>query len=120
MKFADGLTYVIESGKWGKRYDASGKRSSISAADLDEEGRKKLAQIPDEGPLVSFAEAIKTRKAAGGHAKAAHRGITMCHLANIAIRLGRKLRWDPLKEQCVGDEAANALVDIPMRAPWHL
>ena len=42
------------------------------------------------------------------------------HLANIAIRVGRKIRFDPVAEQIIGDEAANRLVDQPMREPWHL
>jgi len=37
-----------------------------------------------------------------------HRSMTVCHLANIAIRLGRKLKWDPKSEQIVGDPQANA------------
>ena len=36
-----------------------------------------------------------------------HRAMTTCHLANIAIRLGRKLNWDPQTEQIVGDDEAN-------------
>ena len=42
------------------------------------------------------------------------------HLANISIRVGRKIKWDPVAEQIIGDEEANRLVNIPMRAPWHL
>jgi hypothetical protein len=42
------------------------------------------------------------------------------HLANIAIRVGRKIQYDPVKEQIVGDDEANRLVYQPMRAPWHL
>ena len=36
-----------------------------------------------------------------------HNAMTTCHLANISIRLGRKLKWNPKKEQIVGDEEAN-------------
>ena len=36
-----------------------------------------------------------------------HRAMTTCHLANISIRLGRKLKWDPQKEQIIGDSDAN-------------
>ena len=36
-----------------------------------------------------------------------HRAMTTCHLANIAIRLGRKLRWNPKTEQIIGDDNAN-------------
>jgi hypothetical protein len=37
-----------------------------------------------------------------------HRAMTTCHLANIAIRLGRKLNWNPESEEITGDPAANA------------
>jgi len=36
-----------------------------------------------------------------------HRAMTTCHLANIAIRLGRKIHWNPETEQVVGDKEAN-------------
>ncbi len=45
---------------------------------------------------------------------------TTSHLANAAIRTGRKLKFDPVAQRFVGDEEANRLVDQPMRAPWHL
>jgi myo-inositol 2-dehydrogenase/D-chiro-inositol 1-dehydrogenase len=82
--------------------------------------RKKILAMPDPEPLLSFAEAVKTRKQAGGNAEAAQRSVTILHLANIAIRTGRKIRFDPVKEQIIGDEEANRLVNVPMRAPWHL
>jgi hypothetical protein len=34
--------------------------------------------------------------------------------------MGRKIRYDPVKEEIIGDEAANRLVYQPMREPWHL
>ena len=120
LTYADGLKFVIETGKWGAKYGRPASRKSISAADLDDEGRKKLAALPGPEPLVPFAQAIKTRQQAGGHAEAAHRGVTALHLANIAIRVGRTIRFDPVAEQIVGDDHANRFVNIPMRAPWHL
>jgi hypothetical protein len=44
----------------------------------------------------------------------------LVHLANCAIRTGRKLTFDPVKQEFVGDDEANRLVHQPMRAPWHL
>jgi hypothetical protein len=76
--------------------------------------------MPDPEPLLSFAEAVKQRKPAGGHPEAAHRAACILHLANLAIRLGRKINYDPVKEVIVGDDAANRLVNVPMRSPWHL
>jgi hypothetical protein len=49
-----------------------------------------------------------------------HRSITACQLASIARRLGRRLKWDPVKEQFDGDDEANALVDPPRRKGFEL
>ena len=119
MKYADGLTIVMDSREWGNPYDRLEPRG-LSLDDLPEADRAKIAAMPDPDPLLSFGEAVKTRKRAGGHPEAAHRCATLLHLANIAIRTGRKLRYDPVAEQIVGDEEANRLVNQPMRAPWHL
>jgi hypothetical protein len=53
-------------------------------------------------------------------AEIGHRSVTVCHLGNIAIRLGRPLHWDPVKEDFVGDAAASRFVSKPMRSPWHV
>jgi hypothetical protein len=47
-----------------------------------------------------------------------HRSVSSCHLCNITMLLGRKLRWDPEKEGFVGDEQASALVARPQRPPY--
>ena len=118
LKYADGFELVIESGEWGKPTGLPSKR--IRRDDLNEQEKQKLDQMPDPEPLIGFGEAVKTRKQAGGHAEAAHRTVCIMHLANLAIRTGRKIRFDPETEQVVGDELANRLVNQPMRAPWHL
>ena len=119
LKYADGMTFVFDSQEWGEPYSRKQARE-VSLSDLSAEDQKKIQEMPDPEPLVSFAEAVKTRKRAGGNADAANRSATLMHLANIAIRTGRKLRYDPVKEEIIGDEHANRLVNPPMRAPWHL
>ncbi len=119
FQYADGLTLVLDSGEWGEPYNRK-KPRAVGEADLSPADREKLAQMPDPKPLVGFGEAVKTRKQVGGHAEAAHRTVTLCHLANLAIRTGRKLRYDPVKEEIIGDEEANRLVYQPMRAPCRL
>ncbi|MEN9021002.1 MAG: Gfo/Idh/MocA family oxidoreductase [Verrucomicrobiaceae bacterium] len=119
MKYADGLTLVMESDEWGDPYTRR-KARGLSLQDLSQEDQAKIAAMPDPEPLVSFPEAVKTRQQAGGHAEAAHRCATLLHLANISIRTGRKIKYDPIKEEIIGDEQANRLVNPPMRAPWHL
>ena len=119
LTYADGLTLVLDGGEWGPRYDRK-EPHRLGPGDLDEETRKKVEALPDPEPPRSFVEAVKTRQEAGGHVEAAHRAVTIAHLANIAIRLGRAIQYDPVTEQVIGDEAANRLVNQPMRAPWHL
>ena len=123
LKYADGFTFVIESGEWGQRYDRlpeNNKGEGDIKKMLSEEDQEKLDQMPDLEPLVKFPEAIRTRKQAGGHAAASHRVATMYHLANVAFRTGRRLRFDPDKEEFINDDEANRLVYQPMRAPWRL
>ena len=119
LQYADGLTLVIDSGEWGEPYNRK-KERGVSEDDLSPQDREKLRQMPDPEPLLGFGEAVKTRKQSGGHAEAAHRTATLFHLANIAIRTGRKLKYDPVKEVIIGDEEANRLIYQPMRAPWRL
>ena len=119
MKYADGFTVVMDSTEWGKPYDRKEPRS-IRMLDLSEEDREKVKAMPDSEPLLSFAEAVRTRKPAGGNANVSHRTATILHLANLAIRVGRKIRFDPDTDQILGDPEANRLVNQPMRAPWHL
>jgi len=48
------------------------------------------------------------------------RSVTVCHLGNIAYWLKRPIKWDPVKEEIIGDEAASRRLDRPKRAPWTL
>ena len=48
------------------------------------------------------------------------RSATVCHLGNIAFWLGRPIRWDPEKEEIIGDDIAARWLDRPKRAPWRL
>ena len=122
LTYADGLKVVITGGGWKgeNKYDRPRKRSMVSAKDLDDEGRKKLAELPDPPRLLTFGQAVRTRQRAAGNAESSHRVSTALNLANIAIRVGRTVHYDPVAEQIVGDEEANRFVNQPMRAPWHL
>ncbi len=68
----------------------------------------------------NFYECIKSRKPTIAPVEVGHRSCTICLLGDIAMRLGRKLRWDPAKEQFLNDDAANKMLSKPMRAPWSL
>ena len=119
LKYADGFKFVMESGEWGPSYDRQPLRD-VSIDDLSKEDQEKIKAMPDPEPLLSFGEAVKQRKQAGGHPEAAHRAACILHLANLAIRLGRKLNYDPDKEVFVNDEEANRFLNPPMSAPWRV
>ncbi|HOQ85170.1 MAG TPA: Gfo/Idh/MocA family oxidoreductase [Phycisphaerae bacterium] len=73
------------------------------------------------GEHRDFLDCVKSRKDPYFPVDIGHRVSTTCHLANIAIKLGRKLRWDPQAEAFVNDEEANAMCRVrEMRKPWSL
>jgi predicted dehydrogenase len=67
-----------------------------------------------------FLECIRSRQETVAPAEVAHRSTTLCLISDIAMRLGRKLRWDPATETFSGDDEANRLLARSMRAPWTL
>ena len=71
-----------------------------------------------ENHQKNFLECVKTREDPICPVEVGHRSVTMCHLGNIAIRLGRKIQWDPDKEMIVGDEEAAAWMTRPQREPY--
>lgn len=72
------------------------------------------------GEHDDFLKCVRSRKDPYFPVDIGHRVSSVCHLANIAIKLGRKLNWDPRREQFVGDAEADKLLDRPRRDPWQL
>jgi len=69
---------------------------------------------------ANWLECIKSRTETIAPAEIGHRSCTVCLLGDIAMRLGRKLKWNPETEQFVNDDAANRMLWRPMRSPWRL
>jgi hypothetical protein len=70
--------------------------------------------------VQNFIQCVKSRREPVEPVEAGHRTASLCHLGNIAMKLHRKIRWNPEREQIVGDDEAAKLLSRPMRAPWHL
>jgi len=66
----------------------------------------------------NFLDCVKSRDTPASDLESAHRVSTMCHLANLSLRLGRKLHWDAIREDVIGDPQASAQLVRPYRAPW--
>jgi len=70
--------------------------------------------------MRNFFECLKDRSEPQSDVFTNHRSISICHLCNIAMRLKRKLRWDPVKENFIGDAEASAMVSRPRREKYPL
>ena len=79
-------------------------------------GAERLYESNDH--VENFVESVRSRKKAICDAEIGHRSATMCHLGVTAVRLGRKLKWDPRKEKYLGDREAAATAKREMRKPW--
>ena len=80
-----------------------------------------VATLPDPEPqMATFSESVRTRRKFSLNESNAHRSAILVNLGVIAARLGRTLHFDPDLQRFRDDEAANRLIDQPMRAPWVL
>jgi hypothetical protein len=68
----------------------------------------------------NFFDCVRSRARPIADVELGHRTTTVCNLGQIAMVLGRKLQWDPAKEEFVGDDVANRLRTRAMRSPWSL
>ncbi len=82
---------------------------------------KKLAAFPEPVPQVTdFVEAVKRRQKFALNEENGHRSATIVNMGKVALKLGRSLKFDPVKQEFVDDAAANALMWQPMRGPWTI
>jgi predicted dehydrogenase len=68
--------------------------------------------------LNNFVDCIRSRRTPISDVASQHRSATACHLANISLRLGRKLAWDASREEFPGDDEANGFLSRASRAPY--
>jgi hypothetical protein len=128
MKYADGCKIILESCEWGeeetkgKPYIEGPNGKVYRGFRTDPPELAKLVnELPDPEPMVSdFNVSMRTRQKFGLNEVNGDRSNILIHLANAAIRTGRKLQFDPETLEFVNDDAANRLVHQPMRAPWRL
>jgi len=80
-----------------------------------------IKTLPDPEPqITTFTESVKTRKKFALNEENGHRSATLVNLGVIAVRLGRTLHYDPVKQEFINDEEANRMIWQPMRGPWSL
>ena len=123
--FANGIR-VHHQGGWGGAMSFRG-----TDGEIPERGGKKLRKDPPSNVFIpnykgeggifgDFLHCVRTRQRPFRDIEIAHRTVSVCHLGNLAYWLKRPLKWDPVKEQIIGDAEASRWLDRPKRAPWRL
>jgi hypothetical protein len=127
------LTYIFENGVkiyhgggWGGILTFKGTEGEIGERG-DRNGKKESPPnifIPNYkghgGIFGDFLHCVRTREKPFRDIEIAHRTSTHCHLGNIAYWLNRPLKWDPVKEEIIGDPEASRWLGRTMREPWSL
>ena len=127
------ITYTYEDGcqivLWGGDYGdpntpyISGPNGNVYknfVCDIPD-WEKKLSDYPEPEPQVTdFIECVKTRQPFALNERNGFRSATIVNMGAVALRLNRTLHFDPVKLEFINDEAANRLLDQPMRAPWNI
>jgi len=67
----------------------------------------------------NFLDCVRSRQQPLANLEGAHRVATACHLANLSLRVGRKLRWDASREEIEGDDEAAGMLSRQYRSPWN-
>jgi hypothetical protein len=82
-------------------------------------GPEEIQLYTSPGHHRNFLDCIKTRRLTAASAEIGHHATTTCNLVDISARLGRKLKWNPVRERFINDETANRLLSRAIRAPWR-
>jgi hypothetical protein len=127
-KFADGVEVFFKIERPYVRFEGTDgwlevehpdKLSASSQAILDSEigpNELQIRNLPSD--KEDFLLALKSNKPSLEPIETAHRTISMCQLGLISVKTGAKLNWDPAKEEIIGDNAATALLDNPIREKY--
>ncbi len=130
LQIVTGDEFVVFEGDQGRikvnRGRVTGK--PIEDQDADKALQDKINAVmvelyPNGKPgnhMGNFFECVKSRQQPISDAVSQHRSVSACHLGNIAVRLQRKLEWDPVKELFVGDEEANKMISRTQREGFEI
>jgi predicted dehydrogenase len=129
-RYANGVTVICGQGhRMGSTFEGDKGTIYVNRGKLEAFPAEVLKQPLADGDVHLYAssnhlnnwlDCIRSRQRPICDVEIGHRSATVCHLGNIAIRTGRKITWDPSKEEIVGDAAAAKMLSRPYRPPWRL
>jgi predicted dehydrogenase len=123
LRYADGCEIMLDGENKDTAPFLTGPKGTLTK-DLESSIPNlidKVKDLPDPVPqLTDFVQAVKTRQKFALNEINGHRSCTLINLAKIAVQTGRPLHFDSAKQRFVNDDAANAYIEQPMRAPWKI
>jgi predicted dehydrogenase len=115
----NGVRFNGEDGKW--IFVSRGALRASQQALITEPLPNNAVRLPvSNNHMANFLACCRSRQQPICNVEVGHRSCTVCHIGNIAVRTGLRLRWDPQTERFVDNEEANRWLSRPMRAPWRL
>jgi hypothetical protein len=132
-RYANGVKLVMRNDGWlpsgscpvrfvgGTGWVETGDNGDLYASSMDLIGgkRPKIGGYPADFHVRDFLDCVKSRGQPRANADVACQSHIVCHAANIAQFLGRKVQYDPKKNEFIGDEEANRLRSEALREPWR-
>jgi predicted dehydrogenase len=114
----NGIKFIGEDDKW--IFVTRGKINASDKKLLDEPLGSGAARLYlSTNHMQNFLDGVRTRKPCICPAEIGFHSVSVCHIGVIALRTGKKLKWDPVK-QVFDDAEANKLLSREMRKPWKL
>jgi hypothetical protein len=129
--YADGVKLIVNSGTPSLRFEGTdgwignrGWRAPLQAEPasiLDSViGPNEIHLYTAQSEQRNFLDCVKSRQECYFPPEIGQRCFTIAHIGNIAMMLGRKLKWNPETERFTNDDEANRMLGRAMRSPWHL
>ena len=130
-RYADGIELICRTQEpgFGARFEGSEGWIQYTAGKLEasSDAIQNAVIGPDELHLPvsdnhyrNWLDCVRSREEPIEPVEAGHRTASVCHCGNIAMRLKRRVQWNPETETFVGDDEANQMLRRPYREPWNL
>ncbi len=133
-QFSDDVEMVIDSSRNGITFEGDEGRFFVNRGTLEGKPVDELRERPLDENLIAelyggrqptthmqnFFDCLRTRRTPISDISTHHRVLTTCHLANIALRIGRPVEWDAESETIRGDADASALMSRQYRRGYEI
>jgi len=124
--YANGLKLIMDSGSAGVKFVGDQGWVHVTRHKIKSNPPEivdqsiQIDEQESDRHMLNFLQCMRTRQDPVAPVNVGQRSNTVCVITHIAMKLGRKLKWDPDAEQFVGDDEANRWLDYPHREPWSV